>query len=95
MRDADGGHAEDGDADGSDDKADDGGDDVPARQLAEMDGEDQVAGAEEHTEQRPGHQNFLPHGQFFFTVIAISSFIYELIIKDILAKVKRGIIIVI
>ena len=31
----------------------------------------------------------------FFTVIAISSFIYELIIKDILAKVKRGIIIVI
>ena len=65
MRDADGGHAEDGDADSSDDKADDGGDDVPARQLAEMDGEDQVSGAEEHTEQRPGHQNFLPHGQFF------------------------------
>jgi hypothetical protein len=31
----------------------------------------------------------------FFTVIVISSFIYELIIKDILAKVKRGIIIVI
>ena len=58
--DADGGDAEDGDADRRDDKADDRRQGIAPRHLAEMDGEDQVSGPEEHSEQCSGNKNFLP-----------------------------------
>ena len=65
VRDTDGGHAEDGDTDGGDNEADDRRDDIAAGHLSEMYGEDEVAGAEEHAEQCPGHKNLLLRGQFF------------------------------
>ena len=60
LADADGGDAEDGDADRRDDKADDRGQGILPRHLAEVDGEDQVPGPEEHSEQCSGNKNFLP-----------------------------------
>ena len=43
-----------------DDKADDRRQGILPRHLAEMDGEDQVPGPEEHSEQCSGNKNFLP-----------------------------------
>ena len=63
--DADGGDAEDGNANSRDDEADDRGDDIAAGHLAEVYGEDEVAGAEKHAEQCPGHKDSLLRGQFF------------------------------
>ena len=60
VRDTDGGDAEDGNADRRDDKADDRGQGILPCHLAEMDGEDQVSGPEEHSEQCSGNKNFLP-----------------------------------
>ena len=66
MGNADGGDAEDGDANGGDDKADDRGPDITAGHLAEVDREDQVAGAEKHAEQRAGDKQLLLEGQFLY-----------------------------
>ena len=92
MRDADGGDAEDGDADRRDDKADHGDDRVAAGHLAEMYGEDQVARAEEHSKQRSGDENLLPEGQFFSSHGIINSFVLK-ILHPALEKEKRSVII--
>ena len=63
---ADGGYAHDRNTDRRDDKADHGGYDIPSGQLTEVNGEDQIAGAEEHAEQRSGHQNLLLESKVFF-----------------------------
>jgi len=66
---ADGGYAHDRNTDSRDDKADHGGKDVPSGQLTEMNGENQIAGAEEHAEQRSGHQNLLLECKMFLHFI--------------------------
>ena len=62
---SDGGYAEDGDAHRGDDKADGGGYCIAAGHLAQVNGEDQVSGAEEHAKQRSGHKNSLLDRQSF------------------------------
>ena len=94
MRHADGGDAKDGNADGGDNKADDGRDHIAARHLAEVDGENKVACAEEHTEQGRRDQNALLARQFFRRHGRLLLKFYELIVNAGLAKWKRAIIIV-
>ena len=94
MRHADSGNAEDRNADGGDDKADDGRDHIAARHLAEVDGENKVAGAKEHTEQGRRDQNALSARQFFCRHFVCAPSIYELIVNAGLAKWKRMIIMV-
>ena len=93
MRDADGGDAEDGDTDGGDDKADDRGQDVAACHLTEMDGENEVARAEEHSEQRARHEDLLAEVEFFVCHGFVSFFFLTTILAEVLAKWKYLIII--
>ena len=66
---ADGGYAHDRNTDRRDDKADHGGKDVSSGQLTQVNGENQVAGTEEHAEQRSGHQDFLLESKMFLHFI--------------------------
>ena len=66
MGDADGGHTENGDPHRRNDKADHGGNGVPARHLSQMDREDQIARAKEHTEQHTGYVYILSKTQLVF-----------------------------
>ena len=94
VRHTNSGNAEDRNADGGDDKADDGRNHIAARHLTEVDGENKVAGAKEHTEQGRCHQNALSARQFFCCHFVCAPSIYELIVNAGLVKWKRVIIIV-
>ena len=63
---ADGSHAQDGDAYCGDDEAQHGRNQIPPCDLSQMHREDQIARAEEHAEQRSGHQELLFQCQSLF-----------------------------
>ena len=81
---ADGCHAQNRDAHGSDDETDHGGNRITSGKLTQMHREDQVACAEEHSEQRSGHQNPLPHVEPFLhdTSLLLMTLILPLYLKS-------------
>ena len=81
---ADGCHAQNRDADGSDDEADHCRDRIAPGKLAEMHREDQVSRAKEHPEQRSCHQDPLLHVEPFLhgTSLLLMTLILPLYLKS-------------
>jgi len=75
VGDADGGYAENRDAHRRNDKADGGRSYMAARHLPQVYGEDQVASAEEHAEQGPGHKQPLLDRQSLISHGKLNSFV--------------------